>query len=382
MFGGIGGLELGLAEAGHSTLAFCEADAEAATILRGAFPSAALTRDVRRTDEVLAAMPGSVSLLTAGFPCTDLSQAGRTDGFDGRASPLVRDVLRLLARRPITHVVLENVPNWRHLNGGAHLDEVVTALERLGYRWAYRTLDARAFGLPQRRLRLFLYASLEGDPRAVLGQGNLPAPVAHYDLTERAHGFYWTEGRRGLGWGEDCVPTLKGGSAVGVPSPPAIVLTDGRIVTPAIEDAERLQGLPVGWTDDARTIDDTAFRQARRWLLVGNAVNVRVAAWIGARLAHPRAYGDDHGLPLGASTKWPAAAWSDGTDRWALPLSAWPVARPALPLEAFLMHPTQPLSTRATAGFLSRLESSRLRTTPGFVEAVRRHLQNMRSLAA
>ncbi len=54
--------------------------------------------------------------------------------------------------------------------------------------------------------------------------------------------FYGTERVRGLGTAVDGVPTLKGGSAVGIPSPPAIVLASGRVVTPDIRGAERMQG--------------------------------------------------------------------------------------------------------------------------------------------
>ena len=53
--------------------------------------------------------------------------------------------------RPFPHVLLENVPNWRVLHKGEYLREVAQALEKLGYRWAYRTVDALAFGAPQRR---------------------------------------------------------------------------------------------------------------------------------------------------------------------------------------------------------------------------------------
>ena len=91
----------------------------------------------------------------------------------------------------VPHIILENVPNWRTLHQGKYLREVVATLERLGYKWAYRTVDALAFGLPQRRLRMFLYATLEGDPRDVLFHGDV-APIENvFKLADRAHGFYW-----------------------------------------------------------------------------------------------------------------------------------------------------------------------------------------------
>ncbi|MCX7584911.1 DNA cytosine methyltransferase [Phenylobacterium sp. 58.2.17] len=381
LFGGIGGLELGLSSSGHRASTFCELDPEAATILKSHFPDATLTRDIRNTQEVAAAIGARSELLTAGFPCTDLSQAGRAQGFAGGRSSLVRDALRLLAARPFAHVLLENVPNWRVLHKGAYLAEVVTALEQQGYRWAYRTVDALAFGAPQRRLRIFLYATREGDPRDVLFHGDVAPPTTEFSLEERAHGFYWTEGTRGLGWGEDCVPTLKGGSSAGVPSPPAILLPSSatataglRLITPDIRDAERLQGFPADWSRELVTLDGSEFRHRRRWLLVGNAVSVRVAAWLGQRLAEPVLWAGDPGRPLEDTDSWPAAAYGDRTGRFAASVGSWPVAMPREPLADFLRYPGAPLSSRATAGFLGRLLASRLRIRPGFVDALRDHL--------
>ena len=97
-------------------------------------------------------------------------------------------------------------------------------------------------------------------------------------------GFYWTEGLRGLGWAVDAVPTLKGGSTIGIPSPPAIWNSgDGSITTPDIRDAERLQGFDADWTLPA--LDVGGVRRGHRWKLVGNAVSVPVARWVGDRLA-------------------------------------------------------------------------------------------------
>src|SRR5690606_8248114 len=110
------------------------------------------------------------------------------------------------------------------LGKGKALDVIVNTLEDLGYRWAYRVVDSRAFGLPQRRERVFMIASLEEDPRHVLYADEAGPPSEdERDAEGRlgvACGFYWTEGLRGLGWAVDAVPTLKGGSTIGIPSPP------------------------------------------------------------------------------------------------------------------------------------------------------------------
>ncbi len=131
-----------------------------------------------------------------------------------------------------------------------------------------------------------------------------PAPAD--DLEGLACGFYWTEGVRGLGWAVDAVPTLKGGSTIGIPSPPAIWMPDGEIVVPEIRDAERLQGFDADWTEPAAA---TSRRKGARWKLVGNAVSVPVARWVGERLVTCADYDQEdadsrpavHGhTPLGA----------------------------------------------------------------------------------
>ncbi len=384
LFSGIGGFELGLSAAGHKAALFCEIDPEATAVLRRRFPRIPVLSDVRDVEALVQAIPASSQLLTAGFPCTDLSQAGRTLGFDGKHSSLIRDVFRLLDRRPFESILIENVPNWRVLHRGAYFREVLDALEDRGYRWAYRTIDVRAFGLPQRRQRIFLYASRIRDPRFALFNGNCAEPNAFFALKRAAHGFYWTEGSRGLGWGEDCVPTLKGGSTVGIPSPPAIVMPNGTLVTPHICDAERMQGFPAGWTDIKLVHEGQKrrpFRQRRRWMLVGNAVNVEVAAWIGRNLMLPSTEPSIESSKIRAQDSMPPCAWSDGEVRYSCELSAWPMLKKSIGLRAFLEHPTEPLSLRATKGFLRRANASSLRFAEGFLAAVENHVAEMEESA-
>jgi len=380
IFAGIGGLELGLHNAGHRTSLFCECDPEATAVLAARFPGIPISFDVRHTEELISNISPTSNLLTAGFPCTDLSQAGRTRGFAGGRSSLIRETLEVIRRRPFPNVLIENVPNWRHLHKGAYLSEVISAFEALGYSWAYRTIDTRAFGLPQRRKRIFLFATQEGDPRDILFHGNAGEDLSTHALERAAHGFYWTEGSRGLGWGEDCVPTLKGGSAIGIPAPPAIVLPDLTVVTPHISDGERLQGFPARWTDLEITLPQFGsrrFNSRKRWLLIGNAVNVSVSSWIGERLAYPKPHDGETGDLLAAGEPWPEAAYNLGRGRRKARISTWPEPCDRQPLSTFLQFPTKPLSFRATSGFLSRVRASRLRFVPGFVAAIERHLVNI-----
>jgi DNA (cytosine-5)-methyltransferase 1 len=373
LFAGIGGIELGLHLAGYRSELLCEIAPAAQAVLRTHFPDAHLEGDVRR----LAALP-KVEIVAAGFPCQDLSQAGRTAGIGGNHSRLVEHVFRLLGKRGATPrwLLLENVPFMLQLQQGKAMRFLVSELERLGYTWAYRVIDTRAFGLPQRRQRVLLLASRTEDPREILFHGNEREPEVP-DPDKVACGFYWTEGVRGLGWAVDAVPTLKGGSTVGIPSPPAIRLPVDRIIlTPDIRDAERLQGFSPDWTLPA--LEDDTVRKGARWRLVGNAVSVPVARWVGEQLKNGGSYDASGEKPLESDEPWPKAAWGAKGKSYRVERSLWPTCEPRQHLADFLSYPGNPLSARAASGFYKRTQISSLRFPKGFLRDVRTHAIRMR----
>jgi len=288
-------------------------------------------------------------------------------------SSLVRDALRLAALRKVPWLLLENVPFMLQLARGRAMDVIASVLEDLGYQWAYRVVDARSFGLPQRRERVFLVAALNDDPRGVLFADEAGVPEQRLVDGTVACGFYWTEGIRGLGWAVDAVPTLKGGSTVGVPSPPGIWMPDGRLVTTSIEDNEALQGFPRGWTKAAETVAKKGFR----WKLVGNAVSVPAFKWLGERLAVPGDAILRNVAPLRRDRMWPKAAFNVGEGRFSNELSEWPKHYKAKHLHEFIAAEPALLSRRATAGFLNRTRKGSLRFPPRFIKAVEAHLRRM-----
>ncbi len=382
LFAGIGGVELGLGSAGHGAQLMCEWDDAARRVLSSRFPDIALAGDVRE----LKSLP-KVDLISAGFPCQDLSQAGATAGIRGSRSGLVSEVFRLLDKSKPRWLLLENVPFMLQLDRGEAMRFLTTELSNRGYRWAYRVVDSRSFGVPQRRRRVLVLASRTEDPRAVLladDVGHDARPRKFFDDNAKlpksvACGFYWTEGTRGLGWATNAVPTLKGGSGFGIPSPPAIVLparggAEHRFVTPSIQDAERLQGFDANWTEPA--VNGSAKSSTARWKLVGNAVSVPVFGWVGGRLNEPGKYRSDLDRPMTARV-WPSAAWSmDGTVV-ASGVSEWPEPIVPEPLHTFLRFESRDLSLRAAKGFLSRFEKSTLGKPDGFVPALKAHIVRM-----
>ncbi|MBR0798722.1 DNA (cytosine-5-)-methyltransferase [Bradyrhizobium jicamae] len=373
LFAGVGGLERGLAAAGHEPSLLCEIWEPARAVLAARMPDVPCKRDVRD----LKALPREVELIAGGFPCQDLSQAGQTLGIGGARSGLVGEIFRLLDRRRVPWVVLENVSFMLQLDKGSGMRTLVEAFEERGYRWAYRVVNSLSF-LPQRRERvLFVATTTDVDPASVILTDEAEPSVLPTNLDAYAHGFYWTEGIRGLGWAPDSIPTLKNGSTVGIASPPAILLPSGDVITPDIRDAERFQGFPENWTLPAEQV----CRASLRWSLVGNAVTVPVAAWLGKRLARPGKYdaSRDGALPL--SGRWPTAARYDGNGRHAVNINSYPKWEQRAALTQFLRHDGKLLSARATRGFLSRTERAKLRFADGFQDRLRQHLLRMDALA-
>jgi DNA (cytosine-5)-methyltransferase 1 len=370
LFAGIGGLELGLERAGHETAVLSELWDPAAAVLSARFPEVPNLGDIRD----VRALPRGIDLVTAGFPCQDLSQAGNTAGIGGNRSGLVGHVFRLVDARLPPWLVLENVSFMLHLDGGRAMHRLVSEIEARGYTWAYRVVNSLGF-LPQRRERVLFVASRCGRPEDVLLADEVFPEPPETRLDTHAHGFYWTEGIRGLGWAPDAIPTLKNGSTIGIASPPAILLPDGAVIKPEIRDAERLQGFPVDWTKPAEDVG----RASWRWSLVGNAVTVPVAEWLGARLACPGTYHTERDRPLPPGGRWPRAARFDGRMRHAVEISAFPAWEDRAPLTEFLQFPGDLLSARATAGFLERTNRSRLRFVEGFRERLHEHLVRMQN---
>jgi DNA (cytosine-5)-methyltransferase 1 len=367
LFAGIGGFERGLQRAGHHASVLCEIDPAAQAVLRDRFTRADLVDDVRSIDRLR-----NIDVLCAGFPCQDLSSVGQKRGMSGSQSSLVGAVFRILERSSIDFVLLENVRFMLHLGNGEAMRQITAKLEMLGYKWAYRVVNSQAFGLPQRRHRVFLLASRTNDPRAVLLSDDVPTtyttPGRHAPV-----GFYWTEGTYAVGLAHDAIPPLKAGSTIGIPSPPAVLLPSGFVGTPALTDAERLQGFTKGWTEAAEDVS----RSSTRWRLLGNAVSAPVAEWLGRRLSKPKIYDDSQDAPI--SGKWPDAGWSmgEGQGRFKSSASDHPVARRSESIADFLRQPMKPLSAKAVGGFLRRAGAGNLAFPPGFLSSLRRHRVKM-----
>jgi len=364
-FTGMGGLESGLARAGLRTVAVAEIDPFASHVLRTRLPDVPNLSDVSRIE----VFP-DCEVVTAGFPCQDISQAGRGRGIHGERSGLVKHVFDAITRmsRAPDWLLFENVPFLLSLQGGAGIAWLTATLEGAGYRWAYRVIDSRAFGLPHRRRRLFMLASRTHAPEMALFDEDRPAqsPIRGEDTP---CGFYWTEGKKGLGWAVDAIPPMRAMSKI--VSPPAIWRPDrADFVLPTIEDAEALQGFERGWT--AAATEMKGGRDAR-WKMVGNAVSVPAARWIGQRIQGAGEFVAPKGIELAAGQKWPTSAYGGNGRRYMVGAGEWPGTEAHGTLRDFISPDAPKLSLRAARGFLGRLEQSTLRTPDVFKTHLREY---------
>lgn len=371
LFSGIGGFEKGLEKAGYATVLMCESDPVARAVLEDRFPNITIAPDVKTLDSI-----PDCDLLTAGWPCQDISLAGGMKGLGGDRSGLITEVFRLIASADCkpAYVLLENVAFALDLHKGESVRYVTRQFEELGYRWAYRILDTRAFGLPQRRRRLFVLAALNDSPEEILLDG-LDVEGQSLSTDPTLVGFYWTEGNRGLGWSPEAIPPLKGGSGLSIPSPPAIWHRESsEFLSPGIEDAERLQGFPINWTKAA----DLFLKGSRqRWLLTGNAVSVPVAEWIGKRLREKNSVSRRDWVNSNQSDRLPRAAYGGPKSEVVglVPKGEGP-SNPTLSLlSGFGLFAPKPVSKRAIAGFTRRFEAAPLRKNQQFLQDLRCYLE-------
>lgn len=163
LFTGIGGFDLGLESAGMKCAYQVEIDPRCLDVLARHWPRVVRHRDVTTCGSSDLA---SVDLVCGGFPCQDVSVAGRRAGLAGKRSGLWWQFHRVIAELQPRWCVIENVPGLLHSNLGRDMGAIVGGLAELGYGWAYRVLDAQYFGVAQRRRRVFIVGCLGDATRA------------------------------------------------------------------------------------------------------------------------------------------------------------------------------------------------------------------------
>jgi DNA (cytosine-5)-methyltransferase 1 len=176
LFSGIGGMALGFQRAGFQPVAFCESHTFARKILSQTWPAIPCYPEIRRLSAEILLGDGIpwADVLCGGFPCQDVSTAGRGAGLDGARSGLWDEMLRLVWECRPNWVVAENVPALR-VRGA---DRVLGGLEAAGYACWPLVVGAAHAGAPHRRGRVFILAHTTGAGLADrVGRTARPAPV-------------------------------------------------------------------------------------------------------------------------------------------------------------------------------------------------------------
>jgi DNA (cytosine-5)-methyltransferase 1 len=153
LFSGIGGFSIGLEKAGFETVAFCEIDKKARAVLKKHWPDVQIFEDVSQlTKEKLDEHGISVDVICGGFPCQDISVAGRGAGLEGQRSGLWYEYHRLIKELTPQWVIIENVSALRSRG----LDAVLRSLFEIGYDAEWHCIPASAVGAPHRRDRVWV----------------------------------------------------------------------------------------------------------------------------------------------------------------------------------------------------------------------------------
>lgn len=160
LFAGIEGFGEGFRRAGFRTTWQVEKEPFCIAVLKTRFPNTERYYDVLKCGHDRTHKLRAVDVLTAGFPCQDLSVAGKRAGLAGSRSGLFWEVVRILGELRTPWFVLENVPGLFSSNGGEDFRVVLSALDELGYGLAWRVLDSQYFGVAQRRRRVFIVGCL------------------------------------------------------------------------------------------------------------------------------------------------------------------------------------------------------------------------------
>ncbi len=189
-FSGVGGFDLAFQRTGFDVLWQVEIDGDCCKVLARHWPTVRRVRDINavaygraknREKHGLTLEP--VDVLVGGFPCQDLSVAGKRKGLSGARSGLFFAFMRMVRLLKPSIVVLENVPGLLSSHGGRDFHAVLAAMAECGLRRAYRILDSQYFGVAQRRRRVFVVGCAREsgiDPAAILfesagGDGDSPA---------------------------------------------------------------------------------------------------------------------------------------------------------------------------------------------------------------
>jgi DNA (cytosine-5)-methyltransferase 1 len=168
LFAGIGGFRIGLEQAGHKCIGFCEIDKFARQAYKTNFDTEGEVEwhDITKvTDEQVGELRGKVDLIAGGFPCQAFSVAGKRRGFNDTRGTLFFEIARIARILKPRYLLLENVKGLLNHAQGDTFFTILNTLGELGYWIEWQLLNSKNFGVPQNRERVFIVGHLGGEPR-------------------------------------------------------------------------------------------------------------------------------------------------------------------------------------------------------------------------
>lgn len=160
LFSGIEAASVAWGPLGWEPMAFAEIEPFPCAVLQERFPNVPNLGDVSKVDwSCFIESSGRPDIIVGGSPCQSFSVAGKREGLEG-ASGLMWEYVRAVAECRPRWVVWENVPGALSSSHGEDFRCLLESLDQIGYRMAWRVLDAQFFGVAQRRRRVFLVGDL------------------------------------------------------------------------------------------------------------------------------------------------------------------------------------------------------------------------------
>lgn len=225
LFAGVGGFDLGFELAGWECVGQVEIDKHCQTVLKRHWPDVPLHDDVTTAKEWAdeCGLVGNVDVVCGGFPCQDVSVAGKRAGLAGSRTSLFWDAVAFATHVQARWVILENVPGLATSNQGRDFGVVLSALADAGYvHLEWRVLDSQFFGVPQRRRRMFIVGCTRvpsGRPVLLEPEGmrwHPPQGVASWQASAGgvaggAGGGRWAGGSSGEGVAAPLISNAQGG---------------------------------------------------------------------------------------------------------------------------------------------------------------------------
>lgn len=282
-FSGIGGIDLGFERAGMEVVFQCEILPFGRKVLRKHWPDIKIENDITKID---AGDVPEADVFVGGFPCQDLSLAnqGKRKGLEGARSGLFFKYAELIGDKRPRWVFIENVPGLLNSAQGGDFSVVLSTLDELGYCVAWRVLDAKFFGTPQRRRRTYIVASL-GTPGAtevlfergtnpvIDSKGNRPRNfIASGNDESLPESNIFSIQHAGIGRRASAGPQGKGYRNDG-----ETYTLDSRGSSDAVCKTDAPFGVRSS-TGISKGLDSA------RWRAIGNAVCVPVIEWIAKRM--------------------------------------------------------------------------------------------------